>query len=125
MACPTSPVLSSGSGSNPFTRGIGEADREAGAGDSEITSFYQPKLSPRGIGGLTFLKTDSELRAHSAKAITKCSGRSADSHSATAEPIDSKKIQKNYLDWLLSPAKLDIDDKAKNSEGFANGSFTA
>ena len=96
-----------------------------------MTAPYPPKLSSEGmgeagplrvqgtIGGLTFLKTDSELRAHSAKAITKCSGRSADSHSATAEPIDSKKIQKNYLDWLLSPAKLDIDDKAKSPEGFA------
>ena len=114
-----------------------------------MTAPYPPKLSSEGmgeagplrvqgtIGGLTFLKTDSELRAHSAKAITKCSGRSADSHSATAEPIDSKKIQKNYLDWLLSPAKLDIDDKAKSAsqagyaplgaspEGFAKGSETA
>lgn len=96
-----------------------------------MTAPYPPKLSSEGmgeagplrvqgtIGGLTFLKTDSELRAHSAKAITKCSGRSADSHSATAE---SNQIQKNYLDWLLSPASLkglDIDDKAKTAEGLA------
>jgi hypothetical protein len=102
-----------------------------------MTAPYPPKLSSEGmgeagplrvqgtIGGLTFLKTDSELRAHSAKAITKCSGRSADSHSATAE---SNQIQKNYLDWLLSPGSLtrlspngglDIDDKANTAEGFA------
>lgn len=90
-----------------------------------MTAPYPPKLSSEGmgeagslraqgtIGGLTFLKTDSGLISDSAKAITKSSGRSGDSS------IHSNQIQKNYLDWLLSPAKLDIDDKAKSPEGFA------